>query len=81
MSKRKCIRFTEEQLSRMEPAPGDGGLVICPACLQQHPLVYETEEPSSKSWGYVECDGEYVLAVVEGRVIGDTLLEIYEEFW
>jgi hypothetical protein len=41
-------------------------------------LIFEDEEPTPQSWGYVECDYQYVLAVVEGRVIGDTPLEIDE---
>jgi hypothetical protein len=79
MPKPKTIRFREEWLSKLPPAPEEGELVPCPACLDQHPLIYEDEEPTPKSWGYVECDWEYVLAVVEGKVIADTPLEIGEE--
>jgi hypothetical protein len=42
-------------------------------------LIYEDERPTPHSWGYVECDWEYVLAVVEGRVLGDSDLEIDEK--
>jgi hypothetical protein len=42
-------------------------------------LIYEDEQPNEKSWGYVECDWEYVLAVVEGRVLADAALEIGEQ--
>jgi hypothetical protein len=41
-------------------------------------LIYEDEQPTPNSWGYVEFDWEYVLAVVEGKVIADTPLEIDE---
>jgi hypothetical protein len=79
MLKPKTVRFTEEWLSKLPPVPKEGVLVTCPACLGQHPLTYEDEEPTPQSWGYVECDWEYVLAVVEWRVLADTALEIDEE--
>ena len=79
MPKPKTVRFTQEWLEKLPPAPGDAELVTCPACLEQHPLIYEDENPTPKSWGYVECDWEYVLAVVEGKVFADTPLEIEEE--
>ena len=79
MLKRKRVHFTQEWLDKLPPAPADGELVTCPACLGQHPLIYEDEQPTESSWGYVECDWEYVLAVVEGRVLADTALEIDEE--
>jgi hypothetical protein len=69
----------QEWLSKLPPAPEDGEPVMCPACLGQHPLIYEDEQPNEKSWGYVECDWEYVLAVVEGRVLADAALEIGEQ--
>ena len=76
MVRRKVVRFTNEWLAKLPPAPDEGELVTCPACLGQHPLIYEDEHPTEKSWGYVECDWEYVLAVVEGRVLADRPLEI-----
>jgi hypothetical protein len=79
MPKPKTVRFTEEWLSKLPPAPAEGEPVTCPACLDQHPLIYEDENPTLNSWGYVECDWEYVLAVVEGRVLGDSALEIDEQ--
>jgi hypothetical protein len=79
MPKLKTVRFTEEWLSKLPPAPEEGELVTCPACLGQHPLIYEDEQPTPSSWGYVECDWEYVLAVVEGKILADTRLEIDEE--
>jgi hypothetical protein len=79
MIRRKVIRFTNEWLEKLPPAPAEGELVTCPACLGQHPLIYEDEHRTKKSWGYVECDWEYVLAVVEGRVLADTPLQIDEE--
>jgi hypothetical protein len=79
MPKPKTVRFTEEWISKLPPAPKEGELVTCPACLDQHPLIYEDENPTPQSWGHVECDWEYVLAVVEGKVIADTPLEIDEQ--
>jgi hypothetical protein len=79
MPKPKTVRFTDEWLSKLPHAPEEGELVTWPACLGQHPLIYEDEEPTPESWGYVECDSEYVLAVVEGRVLADTPLEIDEQ--
>jgi hypothetical protein len=78
MMKRKIVHFRQEWLEKLPPAPEEGELVTCPACLGQHPLIYEDEQPSQNSWGYVECDWEYVLAVVGGRVLADTSLEIDE---
>jgi hypothetical protein len=82
MPKPKTVRFTEEWLSKLPPAPAEGPaegeLVTCPACLDQHPLIYEDEQPTPSSWGYVEYDWEYVLAVVEGRVLGDSAPEVDE---
>jgi hypothetical protein len=48
-------------------------------CQGQHPLIYEDDQPTLNSWGYVECDWESVLAVVEGRVLADTPLQIDEQ--
>jgi hypothetical protein len=76
MIKKKVVHLTQEWLEKLPPGPDEGDLVTCPACLRQHPLIYEDEEPTPSSWGYVECDWEYVLAVVEGKVIADTPLEI-----
>ena len=78
MIKRKIVHFRQEWLDRLPPAPAEAEPVMCPACLGQHPLIYEDENPTPNSWGCVECDWEYVLAVVEGRVIADTPLEIDE---
>jgi hypothetical protein len=58
MIKRKIFHFRQEWLAKLPPAPEEGELVPCPACLGQHPLIYEDENPTSKSWGYVECDWE-----------------------
>jgi hypothetical protein len=79
MIRRKVVRFTNEWLEKLPPAPKEGELVTCPACRGQHPLIYEDEQPTEKPWGFVECDREYVLAVVEGRVLADTPLEIEGE--
>jgi hypothetical protein len=45
---------------------------------QSSPLA-EEEDPTPSSWGYVDCEWKYVLAVVEERVLADTPLEIDEE--
>jgi hypothetical protein len=79
MIKKKIVHFTQEWLDRLPPAPEERDLVTCPACLGQHPLIYEDEQPTPSSWGYVECDWEFVLAVVEGKLIADTPLEIDEQ--
>ena len=76
MIRRIVVRFTNEWLEKLPPVPEEGELVTCRACLRQHPLVYEDEQPTVKSWGFVECDLEYVLAVVEGKVLADTPQEI-----
>jgi hypothetical protein len=57
MIKRKIVHFRQEWPAKLPPAPE-----TCPACLGQHPLIYEDEQPTESSWGYVECDYEYVLA-------------------
>jgi hypothetical protein len=73
---REIVRFSQAWPAKLPPASADGELVTCPACVGQHPLIYEDEQPTDRSWGYVECDWEYVLAVIEGRVLADTPLEI-----
>jgi hypothetical protein len=78
MIKKKIVHFTKEWPDKLPLAPQEGELVTCPACLGQHPLIYEDEQPTPQSWGYVECDWEYVLAVVEGRVLADISIEIDE---
>jgi hypothetical protein len=42
-------------------------------------LIYEDEQPTPKSWGCVEGDFDYILAVVDGKVLADTSLQIDEE--
>ena len=79
MTKKKIVHFRQEWLSKLPLASEEGELVTCPACLGQHPLIYEDEQRTEKSWGYVECDWEYVLAVVEGKVLADTLLKVDEQ--
>src|SRR4051812_23331025 len=56
MIKRKIVHFNQQWLAKLPPPPEEGELVTCPACLGQHPLIYEDEEPTAPSWGYVECD-------------------------
>jgi hypothetical protein len=65
MINKKIVHFRQERLAKLPPAPEDGELVTCLACLEQHPLIYEDEDHTAQSWGYVVCDWEYVLAVVE----------------
>jgi hypothetical protein len=60
MIKWKIVHFRQEWLAKLPPAPAEGEPVTCPACLGQHPLIYEDEKPTASSWGYVECDWEYV---------------------
>jgi hypothetical protein len=79
MIRRKVVHFTKEWLETLPPAPDEGELIMCPACLGKHLFIYEHEHPTEKSWGYVECDWEYVLAVVEGKVLAGTPLQIEEE--
>ena len=79
MIKRKIVHFRQEWLAHLPPAPAEGCLVTYPACLGQHPLIYEDEQPTPKSWGCVECDFDYILAVVDGKVVADTSLQIDEE--
>jgi hypothetical protein len=78
MIKMRLVHFRQEWLDKLPPAPKEGELVTCPACLGQHPLIYEDENPTPQPWGYVECDWEFVLAVVEGKVLADTPLQIEE---
>jgi hypothetical protein len=75
----KKNRPLQARMAGQTPAcPAEGELVTCPACLDQHPLIYEDEQPTATSWGYVECDWEYVLGVVEGKVLADAPLQINE---
>jgi hypothetical protein len=77
--KKRSVHFRQEWLSKVPAAPEEAELITCPACLGQHRLIYEDEKPTPTSWRYVECDYKYVLAVVEGRILADTPLEIDEE--
>jgi hypothetical protein len=79
MIRRKVVHFTKQWLETLPRAPDEGELIVCPACLGKHPFIYEHGHPTEKSWGYVGCECEYVLAVVEGRVLADTPLQIEEE--
>jgi hypothetical protein len=85
---KKCIVHTtpadgllgrQTRRALLPSAPAEGEPVTCPACLVQHPLIYEDQQSTDRSWGYVECDYEYVLAVVEGRVLADTPLKIDDQ--
>jgi hypothetical protein len=49
MIKKKTVHLRQEWLAKLPPAPDEGELVTCPACLGQHPLIYEDEQPSEKS--------------------------------